>query len=101
MEPYEGVSARCALCDGEIYRGEKYYHINGQAVCRDCLAEYAVQVFAPYLVKGGVRNGENHGVGNSYAPRGGAAEPYLRGDGGSHVRRRDRRAGDQGAGRSD
>ncbi len=53
MEPYEGVSARCALCDGEIYRGEKYYHINGQAVCRDCLAEYAVQVFAPYLVKGG------------------------------------------------
>ena len=53
MEPYEGVSARCALCDGEIYRGEEYYHINGQAVCRDCLAEYAVQVFAPYLVKGG------------------------------------------------
>lgn len=34
MEPYEGVSARCALCDGEIYRGEEYYHINGQAVCR-------------------------------------------------------------------
>ena len=53
MAPYEGVSARCALCDGEIYRGEEYYHINGQAVCRDCLAEYAVQVFAPYLVKGG------------------------------------------------
>ena len=53
MEPYEGVSARCALCDGEIYRGEEYYHINGQAVCRDCLAEYAVQVFAPYLVNGG------------------------------------------------
>ena len=36
MEPYEGISARCALCDGEIYRGEEYYHINGQAVCRDC-----------------------------------------------------------------
>ena len=27
-----------------------------------------------------MRNGENHGVGNSYAPRGGAAEPCLRGD---------------------
>ena len=24
-----------------------------------------------------MRNGENHGVGNSYAPRGGAAEPCL------------------------
>ena len=47
------LGKKCALCDGEIYRGEKYYHINGQAVCRDCLAEYAVQVFAPYLVKGG------------------------------------------------
>ena len=35
MEPYEGVSAECSLCGGEIYRGEDYY------------------APAPFLVKGG------------------------------------------------
>ena len=52
MQPYEGVSAVCAQCGGEIYTGESYYHINGQAVCTDCLADYAAQIFAPYLTKG-------------------------------------------------
>ena len=52
MEPYEGgVSAECALCGGEIYRGEAYYYINGQTVCWDCLADYAAQALAPFLVK--------------------------------------------------
>lgn len=53
MEPYEGVSAECSLCGGEIYRGEDYYAVNGWAICRDCLADYAAQVLAPFLVKGG------------------------------------------------
>ena len=53
MEPYEGVDAQCGLCGGEIYTGEPYYHINGQAVCRDCLTDYATRYFAPYLEKGG------------------------------------------------
>ena len=38
---------------GEIYRGEDYYAVNGRAICRDCLADYAAQVLAPFLVKGG------------------------------------------------
>lgn len=53
MEPYEGVSAECSLCGGEIYRSEDYYAVNGRAICRDCLADYAAQVLAPFLVKGG------------------------------------------------
>ena len=53
MEPYEGgVSRECALCGGEIYRGEAYYSINGQALCRDCLRDYAERLLAPFLVKG-------------------------------------------------
>ena len=52
MEPYEGgASAECALCGGEIYQGEAYYYINGQALCRDCLADYAERMLAPFLVK--------------------------------------------------
>ena len=52
MEPYEGgVSAECTLCGGEIYQGEAYYYINGQALCRDCLRDYAERMLAPFLVK--------------------------------------------------
>lgn len=46
-------AAECSLCAGAIYRGEEYYHINGAAVCCGCLEDYARQVFAPYLRKGG------------------------------------------------
>ncbi len=54
MEPYQGgVSAVCELCGGEIYRGEAYYEIDHQAICRDCLADFAARFFAPYLEKGG------------------------------------------------
>lgn len=52
MKPYEPAAAECAECGGEIYGEEAFYHINGQAVCRDCLRDYAVRYFAPYLVKG-------------------------------------------------
>ena len=52
MEPYEGaVSRECALCGGEIYQGEAYYDIHGQALCRDCLRDYAERMLAPFLVK--------------------------------------------------
>ena len=51
MEPYEGVSAECSLCGGEIYRGEDYYAVNGRAICRDCLADYAAQIGATYYAK--------------------------------------------------
>ena len=53
MEPYDGgVSAECALCGGEVYQGGGDYSINGQAVCRDCLRDYAERLLAPFLVKG-------------------------------------------------
>ena len=35
------TAAECDLCGGEIYRGRRYYRINGQTVCPDCLADYA------------------------------------------------------------
>lgn len=38
----------CDLCGGELYRGERYYRINGEVICRDCLAAYARQFFAPF-----------------------------------------------------
>lgn len=52
MEPYEAVVAACGLCGGEIYRGEAYYYLNGQAICRDCLTDFAALAFAPYLTEG-------------------------------------------------
>ncbi len=51
MEAYEGVSAECTLCGGEIYTGEAYYHINGSSVCQDCLPKLARQLLAPFLIE--------------------------------------------------
>lgn len=52
MEPYTGgISGLCSQCGGEIYLGELYYRIDGQDICPGCLADYAVQTFAPCLVK--------------------------------------------------
>ena len=42
------TAAECDLCGGEIYRGRRYYCINGQTVCPDCLADYARAVFAGF-----------------------------------------------------
>ena len=36
----------CAMCRGEIYRGEYYYELDGRKVCRSCLERYARQYFA-------------------------------------------------------
>lgn len=47
------IVQQCALCGGEIYRGETYYHISGEAVCTACLGDYAKKVFAPFITKGG------------------------------------------------
>lgn len=47
------VSAHCHLCDGEIWQGETYYCVNGENVCRHCLADFAAQILAAYRVTGG------------------------------------------------
>lgn len=36
----------CALCGGEIYRGEYYYELDGKKVCRPCLERYAQRYFS-------------------------------------------------------
>lgn len=36
----------CALCRGEIYRGDHYYELDGQKVCESCLEHYARRYFA-------------------------------------------------------
>lgn len=52
-EARETVCARCSLCDGELWRGERYYRVSGENVCRRCLADFAAQVLAAYEVTGG------------------------------------------------
>ena len=43
----------CDRCGGEICRGEVYYQVNGEAVCEDCLGDFAREFFAPFQVRGG------------------------------------------------
>lgn len=40
---------RCSLCRGELYPGDPYFELDGQAVCEDCLGRYARRYFAPQL----------------------------------------------------
>ena len=47
------VCGQCDLCGGELRRGERYYRISGENVCRDCLADFAAQILAAYEVVGG------------------------------------------------
>ncbi|MCD8190706.1 MAG: hypothetical protein LUD78_10950 [Clostridiales bacterium] len=30
---------RCCICGGEIYRGERYYIVGGEAACEACVRE--------------------------------------------------------------
>jgi len=43
----------CSCCREEIYVGEGYYRIQGEAVCRYCLPEFARRYFAPCLCAAG------------------------------------------------
>ena len=47
------VCGQCDLCGGELRRGERYYRISGENVCRGCLADFAAQILAAYEVVGG------------------------------------------------
>ena len=38
--------AHCALCRGELYPGDHYYHLDGMQVCEACLERYAQQYFS-------------------------------------------------------
>lgn len=43
----------CGRCGGEICRGERYYWVDGEALCEDCLEDFAREFFAPFQVRGG------------------------------------------------
>lgn len=36
----------CALCRGEIHRGEAYYELDDRRICEACLERYARRYFA-------------------------------------------------------
>jgi len=42
----------CDVCGEEIYAGEGYYYIDGQAVCTDCASDFAGELLKPYWVGG-------------------------------------------------
>ena len=42
------VMGECCLCGDELYMGQQCYHINGQTICEDCLADYARQYFKSF-----------------------------------------------------
>lgn len=52
-EELDVVCGYCHLCDGEIRQGERYYRVNGENICRRCLADFAAQILAAYEVTGG------------------------------------------------
>ena len=49
----DAACGECGLCGGELRRGERYYRVSGENVCRGCLAEFAAQILAGYEVTGG------------------------------------------------
>ncbi len=61
----EGMTARelqCGLCKGELYPGDPYFELDGQAVCEDCLGRYARGYFAHRLRRVGRGAGRDGGT---------------------------------------
>lgn len=46
------VCAYCAECDGEVYREEIVYEIDGEVICEECIGEFAKKYFSPERIKG-------------------------------------------------
>lgn len=43
----------CELCGSTLYRGEMYYHVNGEVFCPACLEDYARVYLEPYMCVAG------------------------------------------------
>ena len=39
----------CALCEGELYPGDRYFALDGRNICEACLERYARRYFAGQL----------------------------------------------------
>lgn len=48
-------AAECALCGGELYRGESSWRLNGRTLCQDCAARWVLEELAPWRRTEGVR----------------------------------------------
>lgn len=44
-----GPRTECGLCGGDIEWGQRFYRVNGQDICLDCLADYAACLLADCL----------------------------------------------------
>ena len=40
-------AAECALCGGELYRGDVCWRLHGWAICEDCMAPWLMAGLAP------------------------------------------------------
>ena len=41
-------AAECALCGGELYRGDVCWRFSGRVFCEDCVVRWLVDELAPY-----------------------------------------------------
>lgn len=51
LNPYdlEILVSYCPLCDGEVYKGEEVFNVEGEYVHEECFEEYAKSVLDAYL----------------------------------------------------
>ena len=41
-------AAVCALCGGDLYRGDACWRLSGRVLCKDCLLRLLLDELAPY-----------------------------------------------------
>ena len=44
-------AAECALCGGELYRGDACWRLSGRTVCEDCVVPWLMDGLAPYRLR--------------------------------------------------
>lgn len=46
-EDNEVIFCYCEYCDGEIYEGEEYWHVEDVSIHEDCFIDYIYKSFRP------------------------------------------------------
>ena len=49
-EQERGVWTECDLCGGEIRRGDRYYRVAGENVCRKCLDRKSTRLNSSHIL---------------------------------------------------